>query len=44
MITTVKLTKETKERLSKHGVYGQSMDDILNEILDAIEQLLVKSK
>ncbi len=43
-ITTIKLTKETKERLSKHGNYGMTMDDILNNILDAVEQLLVKSK
>ena len=44
IFTSVKLSRTTKERLFKHGDYGMTMDDILNNILDAVEELLVKSK
>lgn len=37
MITSIKLDSSTKQRLFKYGVYGNTMDEILNKILDMIE-------
>lgn len=37
MVTTMRIEQKTKDRLAKHGKYGQTMDDILNEVLDKME-------
>lgn len=29
---------ETKKRLEKHGIYGESQDDLVNRILDELEK------
>ncbi len=36
--TTIKVTKQNRERLASHGIYGESLDDILGRILDLIEK------
>ena len=36
-VTTIKVTTETRERLSKYGVYGNTMDQIVNKILEKVE-------
>jgi len=38
-ITTQKLEKETLRRLKKHGMMGDSFDDVLNRLLDDAEEL-----
>ena len=34
--TTIRISKETKERLSEHGKHSQNFDDIVNELLDKV--------
>lgn len=36
-ITTVSLTNKTKERLIKKGKMGESMDTLLNRLMDRLE-------
>jgi predicted DNA-binding protein len=38
MNTTINISMETKKRLSALGKHGQSYNDIVVEILDAIEE------
>ena len=34
--TTIRISKETKKRLSEHGKHGQNFDDIVNELLNKV--------
>lgn len=36
-ITTIRVSKETHLRIQKHGSMTESMDDLLNRILDKFE-------
>jgi hypothetical protein len=36
--TTVRLSKKTKKRVEKLGDFGQSWDDLLNDMADFIEE------
>ena len=36
--TTVRLSKTTKKRVEKLGDFGQSWDDLLNDMADFIEE------
>ena len=38
MWTTIRVKRSTKERLMKHGRMGETFDQLLNRILDAIEK------
>ena len=33
-VTTIRISKETKKRLSEHGKHNQNFDDIVRELLD----------
>ena len=35
--TTLRLKTSTLKRLTKHGKYGDSMDSIINSVLDIVE-------
>lgn len=35
---TINVKEKTKERFEKLGVYGESADDILNRLIDALER------
>jgi len=37
MVTSIRIEEKTKARLAKHGKYGQTMDEILNTILDKVK-------
>ena len=37
--TSLRLKKKTLKRLAKEGNYGESMDEIINKILDASETM-----
>jgi hypothetical protein len=37
MDTTIRITQKTKDRLAKHGKYGDTMDVIINDVLDEVE-------
>ena len=41
-MTTIWLTKNTKDRFFAVGRYGESQDDIMNRILDIVEPILKK--
>lgn len=48
-ITTIQLSKETKEKISSFGVKGESYDDIINRIYnlavkDQLREFLMSSK
>ncbi len=34
--TTIRVSEETKKRLSEHGKHRQSFDDIVKELLDKV--------
>lgn len=36
--TTMKTTRESLHRLKKHGKCGDSLDNVLNKVLDKIEE------
>jgi len=36
--TTIRMSLKTKERFDKLGNYGESADDILNRLMDALEK------
>ena len=36
--TTVRLSQRTKKRVERLGVFGQSWDDVLNDMVDFIEE------
>jgi hypothetical protein len=38
MTTTIRVEEPTKVRLEKLGKYGDSMDDILNSLLDLVDK------
>ena len=38
-ITTIKVTKEIKERLRKHGEMGMSYEQVIVKLLDKIEKI-----
>ena len=43
MITTIQLTKETKDKIASFGMKGESYDDILNRIYSfAVKEQLRK--
>ena len=35
-VTTIRISKETKKRLSEHGKHSQNFDDIVKELLDKV--------
>lgn len=35
----LRVKKETAERLRKHGISGESVDDILNKIMDKVNKI-----
>lgn len=35
--TTIRVHRDTKERLEKHGHMNESFDELLNRILDSLE-------
>ena len=35
--TSIRIKDKTKQRLAKHGKYGDSIDAIINRVLDAYE-------
>ena len=37
--TTMKIKKETLERLKEHGEMGDSFEDVVNRLLDEAEEL-----
>ena len=37
--TTMKIKKETLERLKEHGGMGDSFEDVVNRLLDEAEEL-----
>ena len=36
--TTISLSKETYEKLRRRGFAGQSLNDVLNKVLDQVEE------
>jgi len=36
--STIRVKKETKKRLSKHGGFKESYDDLINRLLDKVEE------
>jgi predicted CopG family antitoxin len=36
--TTITISKETYEKLRKLGVYGDSMDDVVNRVLQQVKE------
>lgn len=38
MITTIKLESETRDRLKKFGNKGKTYNQILNDLMDAVER------
>lgn len=43
-ITTIAIRKSTRERLSTFGKYGDSADDIINNLLDMVSKADEKKK
>ena len=37
MVTSIRIEEKTKDRLAKLGKYGETMDDILNRLLDRVK-------
>ncbi len=44
MITTIAISKETKERLARIGRKGMTYDDIIKALLDLLEKKFDASK
>jgi predicted CopG family antitoxin len=42
LVKTLKINEDTHERLKKHGKFGDSFDDVLNRLMDAVEGKAVK--
>jgi len=42
--TTIRVEQTTKKRFAKHGSYGDTVDIILNRILDKAEQEVAHKK
>ena len=38
MIKTLRVSDKTHERIVKHGNYDETMDELLNRLLDKIEK------
>lgn len=36
-VTSIRVRRETKERLEKHGRMNESFDELINRILDEVE-------
>lgn len=36
--TTIRIAVSTRERMEKHGNYGETADDILNKLMDKAEK------
>lgn len=43
-LKNVKVSDETHRRLSKRGQWGQTMDEIIKELLDTVENKPVRTK
>jgi len=39
----IKIKKETYDRLTKKGKFGETIDDIINRILDSIDRIQTKN-
>ena len=37
-ITTIRVAKKTRDRLARHGEFGQTIDDVVNRVLDTVEE------
>lgn len=37
-VTTIRVARKTRERLARHGRFGQSIDDVVNGVLDTVEE------
>jgi|APSaa5957512535_1039671.scaffolds.fasta_scaffold306026_2 hypothetical protein len=43
MATTIRIEENTKLRLVKHGIYCDTMDEIVNKVLDKAENKVEKA-
>jgi hypothetical protein len=37
-ITTIRVARKTRDRLARHGRFGQTVDDVVNRVLDTVEE------
>ncbi len=37
-VTTIRVAKKTRDRLARHGQFGQTIDDVVNRVLDTVEE------
>ncbi|HLE47629.1 MAG TPA: hypothetical protein VI818_04970 [Candidatus Thermoplasmatota archaeon] len=37
-VTTIRVAKKTRDRLARHGEFGQTIDDVVNGVLDTVEE------
>lgn len=44
MYKTIRITDEQRERLSKHGEYGEKMSDIIERLLNDYESMIKEKK
>ncbi len=40
--TTIKITKATKDRLTKYGMMGDTYEDVITRILDEYEEMKLR--
>lgn len=36
-MTTMKISRETLDRIAKHGKFGESYENVINRLIDKIE-------
>jgi hypothetical protein len=41
---TIRINDTTRDRIAKYGKYGQSIDLIINNILDEVEKIVSKAE
>jgi len=38
-VTTIRVSREVKERLKRHGKMGMSYEDVITKLLDKVEKM-----
>jgi hypothetical protein len=38
-MANIRISDETKERLSEHGVFGEGWDELLNKLADVVDSI-----
>lgn len=37
-VTTIRVARKTRDRLARHGSFGQTIDEVVNRVLDTVEE------